>query len=61
MATELGVLSFKSHTSCTPFSIREATCFTAEVAINNDLPTVLQEAQNSRKEEAWGSPGQLAL
>lgn len=60
MAAELGVLSFKSHTNCTPFSIREATCFPAEVAINNDLTIVLPEAQDSRKKEAWGSPGQLS-
>lgn len=28
------------------------------MVINNDLPIALQEAQNSRKEKAWGSPGQ---
>lgn len=52
MATDLGVPSFKSHTNCTPFPIRDATCFIAEVATNNDLPTALQEAQDSRKEKA---------
>lgn len=50
-------LSFKSHTNCTLFSIREATCFRAEVVVNNDLPIALQEALDSRKEKAWGGPG----
>lgn len=52
MATDLGVPSFKSHTNCTLFPIREATCFIAEVVTNSDLPIALQEAQDSRKEKA---------